>query len=140
MNPAVEKVLRSALRVVLALAAICFLLWFVGRVAYTHIPPQRLAADEMLALAAAQKTPIAELFADRGTLEGALAEVTPAATSESPNSKGPFRWEVGLDGTIRGSSARFEVRIELSTPDQGLTWKCKVDPAEYAPSACKVER
>jgi hypothetical protein len=125
----------SGVRLIVLGGIVLAVLFVAYKLSYTNVPPARLAVAEMIVLASQARTPIAETLADHGTLEGHMDGLLPEAQSALPNTKGPFEWEVGFDGTIRGRSARYGVTLEFATKDQGQTWTCRVEPAEHAPRA-----
>lgn len=125
----------------IVLGTIVLAVLFVAfKASYTDVPPERLAAAEMISLA--QTTAIAEAWADQGTLEGHTEMLLPPAQAQVPNSKGPFEWTLDVDGTLRGTSARYGVSVEFTTEDRGANWACQVTPPEHAPSVgrCAVKR
>jgi len=125
----------SGVRLVVLGSIVLAVLFVTYKVSYTDVPPERLAVAEMIALASVARSGIAETLADRGTLEDHMEGLLPDAQSALPNSKGPFAWELGVDGTIRGRSERYGVTLEFATKDKGLNWTCTVTPVEHAPHA-----
>ena len=125
----------SGVRLVVIGGVVLAVLFVAYKVSYTNVPPERLAVAEMIVLASVARSGIAETLQDRGSLEGHIDELMPEAQSALSNSLGPFDWELAVDGTIRGHSARFGVALEFATKDKGLNWTCIVTPAEFAPHA-----
>jgi hypothetical protein len=122
-------------RLVILAGIVLGVLFVAYKVGYTDVPPERLAAAELVELATAARTPIAETLADRGSLEGSIETLLPPAQREGPNSKGPFVWTLDAEGTLTGRSERYGVELTLRTEDHGATWSCVVTPAEQAPQA-----
>ena len=128
----------------LILTVIVLAVLFVAyKVSYTNVPPERVAVSELITLAGRARTAISEAFADRGTLEGMTDTLLPPTISDVQNSKGPFVWTLDADGTLTGTSERYQVSVIFRTADHGVNWTCEVAPMKFAPRAggiCAVDR
>ena len=132
-----NALLKSAVRILGILFALCVVAYLLYSVVYTNVPNNRLAVAEAISATAALRDQIAERIARRGSIEGVGGDIAPPAPV---NTKfGVVAVSVSTNGMIRMKSENpvFDVEMVVSKENSGILWHCRGIPEESLPRTCR---
>lgn len=104
---------------------------------YTHVPPERLAASELILSASGWRTAIAEFAKAGGSLVGSGNPLKSPERHET--SRGTVVIVAEPDGRITARNEKFGLEVVLSPALDGqeIKWDCKGTPAKFMPASCR---